>query len=185
MGSPGLNSPAQPRSAAAVRTGLTSVRPPAWLAFLLIGLALAAASVPSGDLGAQVRLVGLGLSSAAVVVMGVRIHRPVRRWPWLLLALSTVMTTVGSPFISASGSVGVFAQVLTGAGGVTGVVGFAAMIRGRIPGGDRAALLDAAIVASAIGMLVWAFGLAPNVILNRDVSVIATIAIYPSFIALA
>ena len=44
-----------------------------------------------------------------------------------------------------------------------GVVGLVILIRGRIPGGDRAALLDAAILASGTGVLIWAFGFAPFV----------------------
>ena len=54
-------------------------------------------------------------------------------------------------------------QVLTGIGSLTGIVGLALLIRGRIPGGDRAALLDAAILATGIGALVWAIGFGPFV----------------------
>ena len=46
---------------------------------------------------------------------------------------------------------------------LTGIVGLALLIRGRIPGGDRAALLDAAILATGIGALIWAIGFGPFV----------------------
>ena len=47
------------------------------------------------------------------------------------------------------------------AGYLAGFAGFVILIRGRIPGGERGAFLDAAILASGIGVLIWAFGLAP------------------------
>jgi diguanylate cyclase (GGDEF)-like protein len=58
-------------------------------------------------------------------------------------------------------------------------------MRKRIPGGDRAALLDAAILASGVGVLVWSLGFAPLVIVARQEPVIPFALFYPTLIALA
>ena len=81
--------------------------------------------------------------------------------------------TVGNVIVQRGGDPAFAGQLLTAVGSLAGFLGFMMLVRGRIPGGDRPALLDAAILASGLGVLIWAFGLAPYVIAARQSSVVS------------
>src|SRR5664279_5613345 len=122
------------------RVTAAHLRPPAWLMVLGMGIAVAlSASAIGSERATEPLLVVTGLAVSAAILIGVGIHQPARRPPWLLLAVSTFITTVPVPFINELGPVGMVAEVLTVIGSIVGVVGFATLIRGRIPGGDRGA----------------------------------------------
>lgn len=110
-----------------------------------------------------------GMLAAVVVVAGVSIHRPPDRRPWLVLATGLALTSAGDwtwvildrvygiePFPSVAD---VF--YLSGMAFVAGALLW--LVRGRVPGGDRAGLLDALIVAVGFGMVSWVFLMAPIV----------------------
>ena len=173
------------RPLAALPSWFARVRARPWLVFLVGGLGLAVGAALVGDEQVvQPLLTAVGLAAAAAIVVGIRTHRPARTLPWLLLAVCTALTTMFSVTGLRTGDLGV-GQALTAVGGLAGFVGFAMLIRGRIPGGDRGALLDAAIVASGTGVLIWAFGFAPYVLAARQSSVVAAGFFYPALIALA
>ena len=105
--------------------------------------------------------------AAVAVLAGVAIHRPHNRWPWLLLAAGLTLTAIGDwtwivldrvyglePFPSVADLFYLSGMGLT----VAAVVW---MVRGRIPGGDRAGVLDALIVAVGVGLVSWTFLMAP------------------------
>ncbi|MEA2546351.1 MAG: hypothetical protein QOI09_1624, partial [Chloroflexota bacterium] len=185
MGMLGLQTPLGPPFALP-RARLRRLRPPAWLAFLVGGLGLAVGAAVIGDQKAvQPAQSALGVVATAGMLIGIRMHRPARQLPWHLLAACTALTTFGVVFISVAGALGVLGQVLTGAGSLAGFAGFVMLIRGRIPGGDRAALLDAAILASGTSVLIWALGLAPYVLAAGQTSVVATAFFYPTMVASA
>ena len=165
----------------------TSLRPRAWLAFVGFGLGmtLVGAIVADSSLLQTMPLTLMGLATVMAILVGVRRNNPARRWPWLLLAGCTLLSSVGGPFISIDGPVGVVAQAMTIAGAAFGFLGFIMLIRRRIPGGDRAALLDAAILASGTGVLIWAFGFAPSAVAARQGSIVSVAVFYPTIIALA
>ena len=168
------------------RTTAARLRPPVWLLVLVAGMALALAALAIGNIRAtDPLLVATGLAVAAAILIGLRIHKPARQLPWLLLAVSTAITTVAGPFMDTVGIVGLVAATFTMIGSVVGVIGFAALIRGRIPGGDRGALLDAAIGATGLGVLIWAFGLSPYLMEAGQNSVITAAFFYPAIVALA
>jgi diguanylate cyclase (GGDEF)-like protein len=171
---------------AALRTGSASRRPQAWLVFLIGGLGLALGGLLIDDERALLPvLTATGLVATAAILAGARIHRPARHLPWHLLAVSLVLTTIAATFETATGELGVLSQAMTGVGSLAGIVGLAILVRGRIPGGDRAAILDAAILASGIGVLVWAFGLGPYVLAAGQNSVVLAAFFYPALVALA
>ena len=158
----------------------------AWLIFLVAGLGLAAGAALIGDEHTiQPALTGCGLAAVLAIVAGIRINRPARRAPWLLLAGCTFLTTAGNVLIQRGGDTAFAGQLLTAAGSFAGFIGFATLVRGRIPGGDRPALLDAAILASGMGVLIWAFGFAPYVVAARQSSFVSAAFFYPALIALA
>ena len=185
MATHGPNPLVGPRLLAA-RAGLTRRRSLAWLGFLLVGLALAVGAAVAGDRQALAPLVTvMGLAATAAIVIGVRMNRPPRRLPWDLLAICMFVTTVGATFDAAGEGLALPSQVLTGIGSLLGVLGLAILIRGRIPGGDRAALLDAAIFGAGAGALIWAIGFGPFVAAAGQSSLALAAFFYPALIALA
>jgi diguanylate cyclase (GGDEF)-like protein len=183
----------QPRSApdetpvTSDTNGSTSQRSWAWLVFVGFGLVMTLIGELAAGSGVfqTVPITLMGLATVMAILVGVRSHRPARTWPWLLLAVCTLLSSVGGPFISVGGPVAVIGQAATIAGATFGFIGFIMLIRGRIPGGDRAALLDAAILASGTGILIWAFGFAPYAVAARQGSIVAVTVFYPTIIALA
>jgi diguanylate cyclase (GGDEF)-like protein len=161
-------------------------RSKAWLVFLVAGLAMAFVAAWSGDEEAFQPLVTiLGLTTTVAIVAGIRAHRPMRPLPWRLVALCTLLTTIGGAVTYAIPALDAVGETLTAGGYVAGFVGFVILIRGRIPGGDRGAFLDAAILASGVGVLIWAFGFGPALIAARQDSLVSAIYFYPALIASA
>ena len=170
----------------ALRTGLGRLRSRAWLAFLVVGFALSAGAAFDGDRQAVAPILTvMGLAATAAIVIGVRMNGPARRLPWGLLAMCMLVTTIGATFDHAAEGLALPSQVLTGIGSLLGVLGLAILIRGRIPGGDRAAILDAAILAAGAGALIWAIGFGPFVAAAGQSSLALTAFFYPALIALA
>jgi diguanylate cyclase (GGDEF)-like protein len=166
---------------AAMRPG-----PRTWLYFLAGGLALATFGALVGDERAvSPVLVLMGMATGAAVLIGVRMNRPARALPWRLLAICTLISTLGIPLLQVPGLVSILGQAMAVGAALLGYSGFILIVRGRIPGGDRAAILDAAIIASGIGVLVWAYGLAPYVVAAKQTSIVAAASFYPVIVALA
>jgi diguanylate cyclase (GGDEF)-like protein len=142
----------------------------AWKVWFGLGLAMTVGyfALPSRD--AQNYLYQVpGMLGALAVVAGVLIHRPLDRRPWLVLAAGLVLTSAGDwtwvildrvyrvePFPS-----GADVFYLSGMGLV--VTALLWLVRGRVPGGDWAGLLDALIVAVSAGMVSWIFLMTPIV----------------------
>ena len=111
----------------------------------------------------------IGYSSAAMVVLGVRLNRPDHRLPWYLISAALVCFTTGDTVynvILAIGQEPAFPGVadifyllvyplLTG--------GFLGLLRAREGGGggNRAALLDALVPTVGLGLLSWIYWIAP------------------------
>ncbi|MDR7273586.1 putative bifunctional diguanylate cyclase/phosphodiesterase [Catenuloplanes atrovinosus] len=112
----------------------------------------------------------IGLSGAAAVVAGTRLHRPRRRLPWYLLAASLVALNTGDayynwlvevahdpdPFPSYADLIYMSVPVLLAAA----LLGFMAA---RTVGRDRNALLEALMVTAALALLAWVYLVAPFV----------------------
>jgi diguanylate cyclase (GGDEF)-like protein len=142
----------------------------AWKAFAVIGLAMTVGyfllpSVLLQDLGYQVP----GMLAVLAVLAGVAIHRPADPRPWFVLAAGLALSTAGDwtwvvlervfhvePFPS-------IADVFYLAGMGLVVAAVLLLVRGRVPGGDRAGIVDALIVAVGIGLVSWVFLMAPIV----------------------
>ncbi|MDP9796871.1 diguanylate cyclase (GGDEF)-like protein/PAS domain S-box-containing protein [Catenuloplanes nepalensis] len=124
----------------------------------------------------------IGLSGAAAVLAGVRLHRPRRRLPWYLLAAALVALNIGDtyynwlvevahdpdPFPSYADAVYVVVPVLLAA----------ALLRfmaARTVGRDRNALLEALMVTAALALLAWVYLVAPF-IRDSGVTVVERVA---------
>ena len=112
----------------------------------------------------------IGLSGAAAVLLGIRLHRPARRLPWLLLSGVLVSFTAGdttyniltdylgrdNPFPSLADAFYLAVYPMLAAA-------LLILIRARSGGNDRAALLDALLPTAGLGLLSWVFLIAPYV----------------------
>jgi diguanylate cyclase (GGDEF)-like protein len=171
---------------ASLPTGPGWLRSGAWLIFLIVGLGLGVGGGLIDDQGELVILLtAAGLATTVAILIGIHVNHPPRHLPWQLLAVCILLTTVAALFVTAPGELGLISQVMTGVGALFGIVGLGMLIRGRIPGGDRAAILDSAILISGAGALIWSVGLAPYVISEGQSSVVLAAFFYPALVALA
>jgi diguanylate cyclase (GGDEF)-like protein len=146
------------------------VRMHAWQWFTAAGIALSLGYflLPSAALQDLVYQVP-GMLAVVAIMVGIRLHRPADPRPWITLAAGLALSTAGDwtwvlldrvyhvePFPSVAD---VFYL------GGMGVVALAVLrlAKGLVPGGDRASLLDALIVAVGVGMLSWVFLMQPIV----------------------
>src|SRR5215212_2316793 len=112
----------------------------------------------------------IGLSGGAAVLAGVRLHRPSRRLPWLLLCGVLVSFTAGdttyniltdylakdNPFPSLADGFYLAVYPMLAAA-------LLILIRARSGDNNRAALLDALLPTAGLGLLSWVFLIAPYV----------------------
>jgi diguanylate cyclase len=126
----------------------------------------------------------IGLASVAAIVAGVRWHRPARTTLWYWFAAGLAVWVAGDlvygyflyglreePFPSLADACYLAAYPVL-------VVGLLLLARGRTPGRDLAALLDAGIVAIGLTLLCWAF-------LMRPIAVDTSLALLPRLITVA
>ncbi|WP_182111825.1 bifunctional diguanylate cyclase/phosphodiesterase [Actinotalea sp. JY-7876] len=142
---------------------------PASARCLAVGLLAAVAVVPLQSTALREFLIAVvGVLSVVAIVVGVRVHRPVRRAPWYLLAagvgcwaLGDVLWAVVEHVLGSDAfpSVADYAYVLAYP---VLAWGLALLSRpaGRTAGRD--ALLDALIVATTLGLVLWVFFIAPS-----------------------
>jgi diguanylate cyclase (GGDEF)-like protein len=143
--------------------------PGAWMWWLLLAVpaALSYAVLPRATPSASVCFEGLGVASSLVLLAGIRRRRPSRPLLWYLLLAGTVTSVTGDaiydyfwayahvdPFPSLADPFYLLSYPLTAAG-------LLMLIRARAAGRDRAGLLDAAVVATALGLLSWTFLVRP------------------------
>ncbi len=154
--------------------------------FLAVGLGLGVwGAIVGVEKTVQPLVTVMGFATTAAILVGVRVHHPVRRLPWQLVALCVLLSTIGIGILPKVSELAALAPTLTGAGYLAGFVGFVMLICGRVPGGDRGAYLDAAILASGTGVLIWAFGVAPIVDSPGGSSAATAAFFYPALIASA
>jgi diguanylate cyclase (GGDEF)-like protein len=141
----------------------------AWLVFLAAGLgwALAYLAAPRHTLISGILNDAGGFACAAAVLVGVRLHRPARPAPWILVAAAQACSGAGDtlftlfedvlhiePFPSQADVFYLAAYPLLTAA-------LFLLVRGRSAGRDLGGLLDAGIVAVGLGLLSWTFLMRP------------------------
>jgi diguanylate cyclase (GGDEF)-like protein/PAS domain S-box-containing protein len=119
----------------------------------------------------------IGLSAAAGVLVGVRLHRPNRRLPWYLLSAVLVSFTAGDTTYNILtdylGEANPFPCMADGFYLIVyPMLAVALLIFIRMGSGtdNRAALLDALVPTAGLGLLAWVFLIAPYVH-NGDLNV--------------
>ena len=131
----------------------------AWIAYLAITLSVSLSVGAFGDLEARSTLYAVwAFSMAAAAVVGVALHRPARRAGWLLVAAGSFVITFTTANALDAGSPAQdrfwLLDMLELAGYAAEAVGCGILFRGRIAGGDRAGLLDAAILATGAAIVI-------------------------------
>jgi diguanylate cyclase (GGDEF)-like protein len=142
----------------------------AWKLWLGSGLAMSVSyfALPSQALQDVLYQVP-GMLAVVAVVIGVIIHRPSDSRPWWVLALGLALSSVGDwTWVVLDSAYGLdpfpsVADVFYLAGMGLVAASLLWLVRGRVPGGDRAGVLDALIAAVGFGMLSWLFLMTPIV----------------------
>ncbi len=142
----------------------------AWLIAAAIGAALIGLfyALPAGEVPQSAVYDALGLTMVAAALIGVRIHRPAGWKPWVILAVGHLLFVVGDIIWTAYAAIGEdpfpsLADASYLAGYPILAIGLALAIRRRVSGGDRAGILDGAILATGAAVIWWAFVLGPLV----------------------
>jgi hypothetical protein len=113
--------------------------------------------------------VGCYLLCVVAILLGVRLNRPARSLAWYLLAagygMVAVAVAVWYPYVLWTGTVLGYPSIADGlflSSYAILLAGLVALTRSRSAGRDRAGLLDAAIMASGMGVLGWVFLIQPQ-----------------------
>jgi diguanylate cyclase (GGDEF)-like protein/PAS domain S-box-containing protein len=142
---------------------------PARLAAALFGVWMAALGVTFAVAPALQTPVGVvaGVSAALAVAAGVRRHRPARSGPWRLLAVTVVLSTLGTAMTRPAGDAPPW---LPGAGDLVLLAVYPLLAtvlflfsRSRTGGArDRGGMLDALTVTAGVTLLAWTYAIAPH-----------------------
>jgi diguanylate cyclase (GGDEF)-like protein len=140
----------------------------AWRWYGAVGLVIIAGYVfLPGRLPQNIAYTAISFSCGVAILAGVRRWRPQSPAIWYWFAAGHLLTSAGDatysvyrhllriePFPSP-------ADALYAGGYACLLVGLVLLVRTRIPGRDRAGVLDAAIVSSGFGLLAWVFVMQP------------------------
>lgn len=117
--------------------------------------------LPMGGAAHAIAYPVFGVFAMVVILVGVHRRRPARPGAWRLIAIALALLAIADitwAFLALSGeavpypSVADFGYLAGYAALIAGTVG---LIRGRVPGGDRTPIIDAAILAAGAGSIFW------------------------------
>nr|WP_240940340.1 bifunctional diguanylate cyclase/phosphodiesterase [Planosporangium flavigriseum] len=125
--------------------------------------------MPTHHWSAGIVYYGVGLASAAAIMVGVRRYRPSRQRIWYCLAAGQVIWVLGDVtfavyrYVLNRDLVPSPGDILYLAGYPVLLTGLVALLRGRTSGRDRAGMIDSWIIATGLGLLSWSFLMRPIV----------------------
>jgi hypothetical protein len=144
-------------------------RPPLWAAYLVTGALLCAAYVGLPGLEGNGPLMNLlGLSPVVAILVGIRLHRPASRLPWLLLAAGSALFWLGDlytysyrlllgaevPFPSLGDGFYILMYPVM-------MAGLLLLVRRRSAGSDRSGVIDGLILTVGLALPSWIGLMAP------------------------
>jgi diguanylate cyclase (GGDEF)-like protein len=138
-------------------------RPPAWVVLLAAIPFLAAfyLLLPASGPAHAIAFPMYGLVGTVIILIGMHRGRPVRPRAWRVLALGIALLSIGdivyAVLVLVSPDVGFpsLADIGYLLGYVALIGGTVGLIRGRVAGGDRTPIIDAAILAAGAGSIFW------------------------------
>src|SRR2546423_2148413 len=160
----------------------------AWIWYLALTGALTAAYffVP-GLKGSGPLINGLGFSGVVAIAVGIKIQKPTARLAWWLFVLGQLLffsgdlytysypklfgADVGFPSAGDALYLAVYPALMAG---------LFVLVKRRNPRRDPAALIDALILTIGVGLLSWAFVIAPNIHVSGSVLAKAVSIAYPA-----
>jgi diguanylate cyclase (GGDEF)-like protein len=182
----------QPASVDGSKIGGTSGYPPArwphaWWMFLVgCGVAIAVYQLLPAGLVQDIIYQVVGLGSVVAILAGVRVHRPVRRWPWYVMAAGLLVWSIADAVFAWDATImgrdrfPSPADPLFLAGYPLIAAGLYGLIRARRPRNDVAGFLDSSILTISLGILSWVLLARPILDSYQDSAVAATVAVaYP------
>ena len=108
----------------------------------------------------------IGSSAVAAILFGARLNRPATLMPWLLFAVGLATFVAGDAIAyneeGVGGALSTLADALYLAVYPCLVAGILLLVRRRAPGRDRDGLIDSLVIAIGLGVLSWAFLMAPH-----------------------
>jgi signal transduction histidine kinase/DNA-binding response OmpR family regulator len=158
-----------------------------WAIYLVFGALLAAPYWLVSPVTNSFLLGAIGWSSVIAILVGVRLHQPAFRAPWYWLSGCVALFILGDNIYSYQAQVlhslpyPSIADVSYLGMYPAGIIGLALLVRRRSPRHDRPSVIDAAIVATALGVLSWVFLISPYVHDNSGIVARLVSAAYPVF----
>jgi diguanylate cyclase (GGDEF)-like protein len=141
-----------------------------WLYWTTFGvLAVGGYFLVSNDIWSNACYDAIGSASAVMILIGVRLHRPVKPVLWYLLAAGQALWSIGdmafgfNEFVLEREIFPSFADAIYLIAYPVIAAAVFVLIRGRTSRRDRAGLLDASIISTGITLLTWAFIMRPLV----------------------
>ena len=138
-----------------------------WLYLVVLLAALPVYFFAVGGVAQRVLFYVYGFSSVLAIVVGLRMHRSQRRWPWLAFAGGLSLFAVGDVafdvYAAAGGAIPVpsSADYLYLAAYPILAWGMALLVRYRVRGADWTSALDGVMIAIGVGVIAWVFVMAP------------------------
>jgi diguanylate cyclase (GGDEF)-like protein/PAS domain S-box-containing protein len=140
-----------------------------WRSFLVAGMALIAVYSWVTGIPHQVMYAALGAAAALAVISGIRIHRPARSLPWILLASGLFIRVAGDVIWLFDDTLERVAIVSPGMipliplpGAVILVVAAVLLVRQFTSSTEHSGVIDASIIATGAGILCWVLLIAPQ-----------------------
>ena len=147
-------------------------RPRAWLV-LLVAIPFLAGFyllLPGTGWPRTVAYPVYGIAGTLAVLLGVHVQKPIRAGSWRLIALALALLALGDIIYSVmvgDGNEVAYpspADVAYLAGYVVLIGGILSLIRGRVQGGDRTPIIDAAILSAGAGSILWFAVIQPSLV---------------------
>ena len=143
--------------------------PSGWIVLLGATPLLIAAYLllPADGSARTVAYPAFGLIATVAILVGIRTRQPIRPGAWRLVAVAFALLSLGDlgyTVLAIGGEVGYpsladLAYLAGYAALISGVIG---LLRGRVAGGDRSAIIDATILSLGAGSLFWIAILRPS-----------------------
>jgi diguanylate cyclase (GGDEF)-like protein len=149
-------------------TSSDTAKPWGWVIVPAIGalLVLAFLALPQASIEQSVVYDLIGVFAIVAAIVGIGYHRPLGWRAWVLIAAGQLAFVVGDIIWTVYATQGL--DPFPSSADISYILGYPVMasglllaIRMRVTGGDRAGLLDAAILATGAAVIWWAFVLGP------------------------